>query len=80
MKTPPIRRQGSRPKPSGPISINEVYTLDQFLERVGWRRAAFTTAVRDGLKIARAGGRVFVLGAWFREFLERGAEEAGAGR
>ena len=66
---PPIRKPGARPVPTGPIRADECYSLEQFLARVGWKRAAFTQARREGLKAGVSGGRVYILGAWFIEHL-----------
>jgi hypothetical protein len=69
-RAPPIRKKGKRIAPAGPICADESYGLDDFLSRVGWRRSALRKAKRNGLRVAKAGGRTFVLGAWFHEFLK----------
>jgi hypothetical protein len=65
-----VRKPGPRRKPAGVIRESEAYTKEQFLERVGWQGAAFAAAKANGLKTAKAGGRVFILGRWFHEYLE----------
>ena len=48
--------------PSGEITPEALYRLDEVRARMGWRDAAFRAAVRAGLKIYRSGKRIYVLG------------------
>ncbi len=49
--------------PSGEITPEALYRLDELRARMGWRDAAFRAAVRAGLKVHRSGKRVYVLGS-----------------
>jgi hypothetical protein len=69
-KRPPVRQPGPRAAPTAPIVVGEIYTADEFLRRVGWKNAAFTAARKAGLKCVVAGGRRWVRGSWFAEYLE----------
>ncbi len=51
------------------IDPSRVYRLDEFMKLVGWGRWAMRTARADGLKVIYRGGRGFVRGADFVEFL-----------
>lgn len=68
---PLIRQPGPRDTPAGPIRIDEAYDKKEFLRRVGFKQGAFHSCVRAGLKTCQAGGRVFVLGSDWIEFLSR---------
>jgi hypothetical protein len=70
-KVPPIRTAGPKIIPTGPIRADESYSLDDFLARTGWRRAAFRQAKLAGLRFVRAGNRTFIVGRWFHEYLDR---------
>ncbi|MFM7166083.1 MAG: hypothetical protein ACKO3T_12650 [Planctomycetaceae bacterium] len=52
-----------------PISVSEVYPLPTFMQATGWGRHALTQARRAGLKTVKVGGRCFVRGVDFRDFL-----------
>lgn len=65
----PVRTPGARPSPSAPILDSEAYSLDEFLRRVGWKRGALMQARREGLRVAMAGGRVYVRGQAWLDFL-----------
>jgi hypothetical protein len=71
MNVPPIRKPGPRPEPTQPIHDSEVYDMHEFCRRVGWSRTALTTARREGLRAVMSGGRLFIRGVWFHEYLER---------
>jgi hypothetical protein len=74
-KPPPERKPGKRAAPTGPIRADESYDQEEFCRRVGWGRAALTTARRDGLRAVLCGGRLYIRGSWFLDFLERAAQE-----
>lgn len=61
--------------PSGEITPESLYRLDEVRARMGWREAAFRAAVRAGLKIYRSGKRTYVLGTDLVAFVTKG--EAG---
>ena len=61
--------------PSGKITLDAIYRLDELQARMGWRDAAFRAAVRAGLKIYRSGKRTYVLGSDLVVFVTKG--EAG---
>lgn len=76
-RRPPVRVPGAKRKSEGgPIRCDEIYPVDEFLRRVGWRRGALTAARRQGLRAIIAGGRLFVRGADFDAYLQRLAEGA----
>ena len=71
------RAQASEQQPSGDggaIDPTRLYRLDELKRRVGWRDAAFRTAVRAGLTIHRSGKRVFIVGADLIAFITRSKE------
>jgi|GEM_PF-6417487 len=70
-RQPPVRKPGPRREPAAPICADEAYDVQEFCRRVGWGRAAYAAAKRNGLRTAIAGGRAFVRGDWFLEYLER---------
>jgi hypothetical protein len=51
------------------ISSGEVYPLPIFMKATGWGRHALTQARRKGLRTVKVGGRCFVRGVDFMEFL-----------
>jgi hypothetical protein len=67
----------SKPTPKLPpsrekvIRDGEAYLLDEFRARVGWGVAAWRTARRNGLQSYKAGGRTYVAGADFIEWLTK---------
>ncbi len=77
-RVPPVRRAGPRATPTGPIRSDEIYSKGEFCRRAGWAAGAFTEAKRRGLKTVIVGGRLFIRGCWFAEFLERMAGEVSA--
>lgn len=58
-----------------PISVSEVYPLSTFMQATGWGRHAMTQARRAGLRTMKVGGRCFVRGVDFMDFLGKLAEE-----
>ena len=52
-----------------PIANDRSYALPTFMRSVGWGRHAMASARRNGLRVVRVGGRCFVRGADFSEFL-----------
>ena len=54
---------------SGVINTAEIYPRDEFLARMRWGKHAWRTAKRNGLRVLRAGGRVYVLGSDVAEYL-----------
>ena len=69
---PPPRSPG-RPSDSsaGSIAPAALYRLDEAKSRMGWRDAGFRAAVRAGLKVHRAGKRLYVLGSDLIAFVTR---------
>lgn len=66
-------RKGDKQRTSGPpgvIARDEVYTLDEFRERVGWSDHALRTARRNGLTVICTNGRGYVLGSDFLAYLD----------
>ena len=57
------------------IESSEVYALDEFLSRVGWRSHAFRQAKRNGLRVIRFGCRAYVRGVDFLDFLDTMARQ-----
>jgi hypothetical protein len=70
-RVPPPRKPGPRRAPSGVISTTEVYPQDLFLDRVGWSRGALSVARKAGLRVITVGGRNYVRGRDWDEFLSR---------
>jgi hypothetical protein len=59
------------------IRADEVYQLDEFLRRAGIGRWAYRTALRNGLRVIRTAGRVYVRGSdWFAYLDAQGGTEA----
>jgi hypothetical protein len=52
-----------RPRSPGEISPDRLYRRDEVQERMGWAAAAFRAACRRGLKVHRAGKRLYCLGS-----------------
>lgn len=59
----------------GVIDANASYTLQEFYQRTGIKRAGLRRLRRAGLKVARVGKVAFVRGAAWLEFLERAEHE-----
>ena len=57
----------------GVIAAGESYTLDEFLQRVGWGERAWRSARRNGLLVRSAGGRRYITGSDFHEYLRKSA-------
>jgi hypothetical protein len=57
--------------PAGAISEHEVYPINLFLALTGWSKGALQTARRAGLRVVVAGGRRFVRGRDFSDYLDR---------
>lgn len=72
-----VSRRKVAPDVEGIIRKEESYTLQEFLRRVAWRRAAFRAARKRGLKVVQSGARIFVRGSDWHDFLA--LEAAGAG-
>lgn len=53
------------------ITADETYTLEEFQRRARLGRHAFRRARDAGLKIVRTGGRVFVRGSAWIEYLAK---------
>lgn len=65
------KRQERRPDaPPGVIAHDEVYTLAEFRERVGWSDHSLRTARRNGLKVIYTNGRGYVRGIDFVRYLD----------
>jgi hypothetical protein len=61
------------PRAPGVIRIDELYTLDEFRSRTGLGEQWLRTARRTGLRVLYLGGRAFVRGRDFVDFLEKSA-------
>ncbi|MBC7854689.1 MAG: hypothetical protein IAF94_14750 [Pirellulaceae bacterium] len=59
----------------GPIEPGIVYPLEEFQARSGLGRTAMRSARKSGLKVRYTGGRGFVKGEWFCEWLEANGKE-----
>jgi hypothetical protein len=57
------------PKQLAPIENGVSYALPDFQQRSGLGRHAFTQARRQGLEVCRVGGRVYVRGDDWNQFL-----------
>lgn len=55
----------------GPIQAGTTYPMQLFMRRSGLGRYALTQMRQRGLKVIRSGGRAFVRGEDFNEFLSR---------
>ena len=55
----------------GVVDPSSLYRIDELRARLGWKAHAWRTATRNGLRVQRAGGRAYVLGADFIEYLSR---------
>lgn len=53
----------------GCIEPGVLYRLDEAKARMGWRDAGFRAAIRAGLKVYRAGKRVYILGSDLIEYV-----------
>lgn len=53
----------------GVINPAELYPRDEFLARMRWGKHAWRTALRNGLRVLRAGGRVYIMGSDLIEYL-----------
>lgn len=60
----------------GPIEPDVVYPLPDFMARAGLGDAAMRTARKSGLAVKYAGGRGYVLGRDFIEWLNQNAKES----
>jgi hypothetical protein len=56
---------------ASPIDKGRVYTIAQFCRATGIGRTGLRAAERRGLRTSRSGGRKFVSGAAWLEFLEK---------
>lgn len=54
----------------GVIRRDEAYRKDEFWKRVGWSRYSWATALRNGLKVIRMHGRVYVRGEDYFRYLD----------
>jgi hypothetical protein len=75
---------GSKAQPDGasarsPGAINpaELYRSDEARARAGWRKSAFQSACRRGLKVHRCGKWVYVAGADLIAFITAHDEDGG---
>lgn len=57
------------PDISGAISAAEAYGMAEFKKRTGWAEHAIRSAKKKGLRVVHVGGRSFVRGADFIDFL-----------
>ena len=68
------KRDGTRtPTPvndGGPISISEIYRLEDAKRRLGWSDSALRAAKRRGLRLLACGKRRYVTGTEVLRFLE----------
>lgn len=76
MKRPSTRlgAVGQTPASMGAVVPNALYRLDEVKARMGWRDAAFRSAVRAGLTTHRSGKRLYVLGSDLIAFVTRAKE------
>ncbi|MSR58423.1 MAG: hypothetical protein EXS05_12350 [Planctomycetaceae bacterium] len=58
-----------RPKAFAPIEADVGYPISVFCKRSGLGEAALRSARAAGLKVRYAGGRAYIIGADFLEFL-----------
>jgi hypothetical protein len=64
----------------GPIEAHVLYPLEDFKPRSGFGSSAMRAARRDGLKVIYAGGRGYVLGRDFIEWLQKNGKPEHKGR
>ena len=64
-------RRKTDPTTMGVIEDGAVYPMTLFCQRAGLGKHALTQLRRQGLQVIRTGGRVFVRGRDFNEFLGR---------
>lgn len=60
------------------IEADVLYHLEEFKSRLGWSHHAMRTARRSGLKVRYVGGRAYVMGRDFFDYLDRLESEAAA--
>ena len=61
---------------SGVIRPDELYELSECQRRLGWGKAAFRTARRNGLKVRYCSRRAYVMGADLISYIdEHGKDE-----
>ncbi len=71
-------RQKTEPDQLGTICDDTTYPLAVFHRTAGIGKHALTQLRRRGLKVIRTGGRAFIRGRDFSEFLGRLADEKGS--
>lgn len=60
-----------------PIDDRQTYPMAAFMRSTGWGRHALREARRQGLRVCKVGGRNFIRGRDFSEFLGKLAETEG---
>src|SRR5688572_24051314 len=75
MRTEPHREQTRKSSaahgvPAGPISILEIYRLDDAKRRLGWTDASLRSAKRRGLRLLTSGKRRYLTGREILRFLQ----------
>ena len=73
-KTPP-RATSKKRELLGEIRADSIYAIETFKQRISVGTWGFRQMRRAGLRICRSGGRGFVIGADFLEFLAQRAED-----
>lgn len=61
-----------------PIQDGSTYPQDAFMRAAGWGRHALRQARSQGLRVVKVGGRNFIRGRDFSEFLSKLADADGA--
>jgi hypothetical protein len=60
-----------------PIQDGSTYSQDAFMRAAGWGRHALRQARQQGLRVVKVGGRNFIRGRDFSEFLGKLAADGG---
>lgn len=61
----------------GEIRADAVYSWPEFSQRTGLKRAAFQKARQMGLRVSYVGGRLFIVGRSWLEFVESRKDDDG---
>jgi hypothetical protein len=54
----------------GPVEPGILYPVDDLKARTGFGTAALREARRNGLRVKYAGGRAYIKGEWFIDYIE----------
>lgn len=67
--TKPARGGKTVPLSEAP-QVGKVYTRQQIMDAMGWRRRAWTAAIAKGMRVHKHGNKLFVSGSELIRFIE----------